>query len=89
MRFTYIKDDKVVGIGGKFLNIDNSTFDQEVDAIQWYETWGEIEFINRQERNNEKFEDISYIQPLIDAWEHKNESLETDPIVTDVIAENI
>ncbi len=89
MRFTYIKDDKVVGIGGKFLNIDNSTFDQEVDAIQWYETWGEIEFINRQERNNEKFEDISYIQSLIDAWEYKNESLETDPIVTDVIAENI
>jgi hypothetical protein len=72
MRFTYVRADKVVGIDGKFLNIDNSSFDQEVDAIQWYETWGEIEFINRQERNNEKFEDISYIQPLIEAWEYED-----------------
>ena len=72
MRFTYVRADKVVGIDGKFLNIDNSSFDQEVDAIQWYETWGEIEFVNRQERINEKFEDISYIQPLIEAWEYED-----------------
>jgi hypothetical protein len=68
MRFTYVREDKIVGIDGEFLNIDNSSFDQEVDAIQWYETYGEIEFINRQERNNETFEDINYIQPLIDLW---------------------
>ena len=55
MRFTYVREDKVVGIDGKFLNIDNSSFDQEVDAIQWYETYGEIEFVNRQERSNETF----------------------------------
>ena len=34
------------------------TFHQEVDAIQWYETYGEIEFVNRQERSNETFENI-------------------------------
>ena len=68
MRFTYIKTDKTVGIGGAFLTVDNSSFDQEVDAIQWYDTYGEIEFLNRQQRNNEFFEDINYIQPLIDLW---------------------
>lgn len=73
MRLTYIKSDKTVGIGVTFLNIDNSSFNQEVDAIQWYETYGEIEFINRQERNNEFFEDINYIQPLIDLWNIEKE----------------
>ena len=68
MRFTYIKTDKIIGINGIFLTIDNSSFNQEVDAIQWYDTYGEIEFINRQERNNEFFEDINYIQSLIDFW---------------------
>ena len=68
MRLTYIKSDKSIGIDGAFLTVDNSSFDQEVDAIQWYDTYGEIEFLNRQQRNNEIFEDINYIQPLIDLW---------------------
>ncbi len=68
MRLTYIKSDKSIGIDGAFLTVDNSSFDQEVDAIQWYNTYGEIEFLNRQQRNNEIFEDINYIQPLIDLW---------------------
>jgi len=68
MRLTYIKSDKSIGIDGAFLTVDNSSFDQEVDAIQWYDTYGEIEFLNRQQRNNEIFENINYIQPLIDLW---------------------
>lgn len=72
MRFTYVKADQVVGIDGNFLKVEDVNFDPQVDAIQWYETWGEIEFVNRQERNNERFEDISYIEPLIDAWEYED-----------------
>jgi hypothetical protein len=79
MRFTYVRADKVVGIDGKYLNIDNSSFDQEVDAIQWYETYGEIEFINRQERCNETFEDIDYIQPLIDLWNDEDQKIKSSP----------
>ena len=78
MRFTYVKQDKVVGIDGKFLRIENLEFDSQVDAIQWYETWGEIEFVNRQERNNEKFEDISYIEPLINAWEYEDARIKAE-----------
>jgi len=73
MRLTYIKSDKSIGIDNLFLTIDNIQFDPEVDAIQWYETYGEIEFINRQERSNEFFEDINYIQPLIDLWNVEKE----------------
>jgi hypothetical protein len=72
MRFTYVRADKVVGIDGKFLNIDNSFFDQQIDAIQWYDTWGEIEYVNRQERNNERFEDVSVIKDLVFAWNDVN-----------------
>ena len=72
MRFTYVRADQVVGIDGNFLKVEDVNFDPQVDAIQWYETWGEIEYVNRQERNNEKFEDISYIQPLIGAWEYED-----------------
>ena len=68
MRFTYIRSEKNVGIDGEFIKIDNIQFDPEVDAIQWYDTYGEIEFINRQQRNNETFDDINYIQPLINFW---------------------
>ena len=72
MRFTYVRSDKVVGIDGKFLSIDNSFFDQQIDAIQWYDTWGEIEYVNRQERNNERFEDVSVIKDLVFAWNDVN-----------------
>lgn len=72
MRFTYVRADQVVGIDGKFLKIDNSNFDQQIDAIQWYDTWGEIEYVNRQERNNERFEDVSFIKDLVFAWNDAN-----------------
>ena len=75
MRFTYVRADKAIGIDGKFFNFDDIDFNSDVDAIQWYDTHGEIEFINRQERNNEKFEDISYIQPLIELWEYEDARL--------------
>ena len=71
MRFTYVKTDKAIGIDGRFFRFNSIDFDSDVSAIQWYDTYGEIEFVNRQERNNEIFEDISYIQSLIDLWEQE------------------
>ena len=81
MKLTYIKFGKNVGIDGEFLKIDNLVFDSEVDAIQWYDTYGEIEFINRQQRNNEIFEDIDYIQPLIDFW--NDEKIKQDQLIAE------
>jgi len=81
MRFCYIKYNKQVTIDGHYYEIPDLEFDPEVDAIQWYDTWGEIEYINRQERSNEKFEDISYIQPLIDLW--NVEKTKQDQLITE------
>jgi hypothetical protein len=81
MRFTYIRSDKNVGIDGEFIKIDNIQFDPEVDAIQWYDTHGEIEFVNRQQRNNEIFEDIDYIQSLIDFW--NDEKIKQDQLIAE------
>ena len=78
MRFTYVRADKAIGIDGNFLYFDSIDFDSQVDAIQWYDTWGEIEFVNRQERNNERFEDISYIQPLIKLWEYEDTRIKAE-----------
>ena len=80
MQFTYIKNDRLIGIGTDIKNcyqFDMINFDLQVRAIQWYDTWGEIEYINCQERNNEKFEDISYIQPLIDLWNQKDQEVKS------------
>jgi hypothetical protein len=81
MRFTYVRHDKSIGIDGKFLYFDSIDFDSQVDAIQWYDTYGEIEFVNRQERNNEKFEEIAYIQPLIELWEYEDARIKAEEAV--------
>jgi hypothetical protein len=62
----------MVGIDGKFFHIENLEFDPEVSVIQWYDTYGEIEFVNRQEKSNKRIEDIAYIEPLIKIWNAEN-----------------
>ena len=80
MRFTYVREDKKVKIDGELFFIDNSNFDQSIDAIQWYDSYGEIEFVNRAEKNNEIFDNISYIQPLIDLWNFQKENQLTNTV---------
>ena len=83
MRLTYVKEDKIVGIDGVFVTIDNSNFDQEVSAIQWYDTFGEIEFEDKQSRVNEKFEDINYINELIHLYNLSKKESENIEIVNE------
>jgi len=75
MRFTYVQEDKVVGIDNDFLNFDEDCFDPTVRAIQWYDSWGEIEFVDQRQKNNEIFTSINYIESLIELFntlkEHK------------------
>jgi hypothetical protein len=80
MKLTYSKTDKKIGIDGEFIQIDNIQFDPEVKTIQWYDTHGEIEFINPQEKNNQKFEDIAYINSLVELW-HSEKVISKQPPV--------
>ena len=69
-RITIISEDKLVIIDGqpKFdLNFD---IDPAIHAVQWYDTYGEIEFKTDSEgkQHNEIFHNIEYFQNAIGAW---------------------
>lgn len=67
MRLTIVPDDKVVIVDGEgYFDVDVSSLDANIHAIQWYDTHGEIEF--KDETNNEKIEDISFCGPVVSAW---------------------
>jgi len=67
MRLTIVPDDKVAIVDGEgYFDVDVSSLDANIHAIQWYDTYGEIEF--KDETNNEKIEDISFCDSVVSAW---------------------
>ena len=44
MRVTVINPDKAVGVDGEFYSGLTLNLGDEIHAIQWYDTWGEVEF---------------------------------------------
>ena len=74
MRVTIIKDDNAVYLGGSHRRVDCSTLSSDFHALQWYETWGEIEFVTDvsqdppQRKPNQVIRDLEPYQALIDAW---------------------
>lgn len=72
MRITIIPGDKAIGIDGLFfLNIeeDLSWIPANIHAVQWYNTWGEIEYNDGSP--NEKIEELGIFEQAIE--DHKNE----------------
>ena len=68
MRITIIPSDKTIGIDGDFLlsiQQDMSWVPENIHAVQWYDTWGEVEYTD--DSPNERIEDIGlYEQAIID-----------------------
>lgn len=69
-KITVIVEDKTVIINGVLKQPLDFTIDSTIHAVQWYDTWGEIEYVTTREGKpqNEQFEDISLLQSAIDAW---------------------
>jgi len=44
MRVTIIADDSAVYVDGEAITVDLAGIDPDIHAIQWYDTWGEVEF---------------------------------------------
>lgn len=65
MRVTIIRDDGVVGVDGLFRKVDLSALQPGVRAVQWDGTSGHVEYDNMA---NIEFNNISSIQPFIEAW---------------------
>lgn len=72
MRLTIISDDKTVIIDGVYKHLENLVIDANIHAVQWYDTWGEIEYRSTRDGKpqNEVIEDISPFQNIIDLWQN-------------------
>ena len=79
MRLTIIPSDKAIGIDGEFfLNIgeDLSWIPSNVHALQWYDTWGEVEFNNGSP--NEKIEELGIYEQAVQTVEDEKVRLENE-----------
>lgn len=83
MRLTVIVDDQQVCIDGVcFDGIDLSQLSQNnIHAIQWYETYGEVEYTSRVE--NLKIDSLDDFLWVIDAWEAQKQLLSNPPPQTE------
>jgi hypothetical protein len=73
MRVSIVADDNLVLIEGIPYTVDCSALvAQGIHAIQWYSTFGEVEFATDLEtghrKPNERITDASPFRALIDAW---------------------
>ena len=87
MRVTIIPSDHFVGVDGiGFDGIDMSSVPTEIHAVQWYDTWGEVEYENisaptEEDPNriikpqNEIISDLSPYQSVIDLWQEKKDAV--------------
>ena len=66
MKFTLIPDDRMVYVNGDARKLDDDIkLPHDIHAVQWYDTWGEIEYKPDHKGNlrpNEKFTDFSRFQ---------------------------
>ena len=70
MKLTIIKDDNRVYIDGVSKIIDLSNLNPTYHAVQWYDTYGEIEIKNNQNKiiENRQIDNIDEFQIYIDLW---------------------
>ena len=83
MKFTIVPDDKSVGVDGAFLSpIDLSQLDSTIHAVQWYGTYGEIEYKTRLQNGrivkpeNTVITDATPYQFAVAAWNAKKAEIE-------------
>lgn len=72
MKWTIVPDDKMIYVDGVARKVLNVAFPDGVHAVQWYGTYGEIEYKmddTGHKRENERFTDVSRFAPLL--REHK------------------
>jgi hypothetical protein len=71
MQVTIVVPDNIVSIDGRILPIDCSSIDGNIRVIQWYDTFGTVEFLNtpgKPYRVNGHLDSIGEFQDVLDAW---------------------
>jgi len=74
MRVTVIREDGFISVDGEGYHGIDLTSMGSTWAIQWYETWGEVED-NNPTTPNVRIEDISIIQPYLDKFDIRKAEL--------------
>jgi hypothetical protein len=69
MRVTIIPSDSIVIVDRVAKSPLDLSFMTGIHAVQWYETWGEVELIDADGRpRNERIESLNEFQPALDLW---------------------
>lgn len=72
MRVTIVPRDGVVSIDGEARGpFDLSYIDREVSAVQWYDTWGEVELAdvdNGHVHSNVRITDLAPYARAVSSW---------------------
>ena len=79
MKLTIILSDKLIGIDGQFVSItqqDLSWVPSNIHAVQWYNTWGEVEYTDGT--FNEKIEELGIFEQAIDVYNNEKKRLEDE-----------
>ena len=77
MRLIIILADKLISIDGQaILQIqqDFSWIPSNVHAVQWYETWGEVEYTDSS--SNQKIEELGIYEQAVDTFNNEKQRLE-------------
>jgi len=84
MRLSIIKNDGFVSIDGEgYLGIDLTELDESVNAVQWYDTYGEVEIKDSRNRiiENKEITNIDDYLFVVSLWqEKKDEEIEDEEI---------
>ena len=81
MRLIIIPADKLISIDGQTISQiqqDFSWIPSNIHAVQWYETWGEIEYTDGSP--NEKIEELGIYEQAVDTFNNEKQRLEDEKI---------
>jgi len=79
MRLAIIPSDKIIFIDGEHLydiKQDLSWIPSSIHAVQWYDTWGEIEYIDGSP--NERIEELGIFEQAVLDFNNEKERIDTE-----------
>lgn len=86
MLVTIVVPDNIVSVDGRVLPIDCSAIDGNIRVIQWYDTWGTIEFMNAPGnvyKANGRLDSFSDYHDYFDQWQTLALKLDAVPMLQD------
>ncbi len=88
MRLTIIPIDKSIGIDGDIIinmSQDFSWIPENVHAVQWYGTWGEVEY--KDDFSNERIEELGIYEQAVIDYNNEKQKIEDEKIAAELATE--